>query len=863
MVKKLSKKEIIYLCIMNIAFFTFVIVLTRFKYAYGSSTDWKSQHWVIPEYFRNLFYETNVLFPEFSKHIGGGQNIYNFAYYGLYNPYVLFSYILPFVKMSTYIIATSILSVSVGFVAFYIWVRRKYTVKIAMLAGAFYLLAAPIIYHSHRHVMFVNYLPFLMFALNGVDSYICRGKSKGMIFFSLLIILTSFYFSVSSLLVIFLYALSYYYRINKKPSFKGVMLFSTKIAGRLAISISIAMVLILPTFYALLNGRNLVNKKEISPLSIFIPKAHVSFIAYDSYSMGLSGIALLAIVVGVFSIKKQVKFLSISIACVLIFPIFVYMLNGGQYIDAKVLIPFIPITLLIVCDFIDGFLRKQEKNNYIPAIAITLLFTVVGCILFASSDFIVFLLLIDIIIVISMLLIAKKNKSLLLLCGPSVGVSMIICCVVNFSDLLILQDNVDTMHSKVIDEMVEEVLMADKGIYRFGNTIDIESTVNHIYNARIFRTTIYSSTNNRDYNNFYFNQIGNTTPFRNATITPQANNILFNNYMGEKYFISDFKIDRSGFSLIDQKENYFLYQNENAYPLAYATKNIMSTKEYQQLSYPLTIEALMKYIIVEKECDKTDFVGSIKKKEIAYADLFKDVPIGVKNEQFHVISTEDFGSVIELKKPIKDELLFISFEVSHNKLIPEAIKTNGAINDLWITINGMKNVLTSPTWKYYNNNNHFQYVLSSTEEIEKLVIAFSKGDYFISNLQVHTVDETAILPMNQLFDAMEFDANEKRNNYFSGRIDVTEDSIFQATIPYDKGFRVFIDKKEVEYMKSDTAFIAFWVEKGEHIIEIAYHPPFLNIAKGISLVGLILFGFLMWKERNVRKEERFLEVANL
>ena len=31
--------------------------------------------------------------------LGGGQNIYNFAYYGLYNPVILLSYALPFVKM--------------------------------------------------------------------------------------------------------------------------------------------------------------------------------------------------------------------------------------------------------------------------------------------------------------------------------------------------------------------------------------------------------------------------------------------------------------------------------------------------------------------------------------------------------------------------------------------------------------------------------------------------------------------------------------------------------------------------------------------------------------------------------------------
>ena len=67
--------------------------------------DWISQHSVIPDYFqKKQFYETGNLFPEFAYELlGGGQNIYNYSYYGLYSPLFLLSYALPFVKMSTYI----------------------------------------------------------------------------------------------------------------------------------------------------------------------------------------------------------------------------------------------------------------------------------------------------------------------------------------------------------------------------------------------------------------------------------------------------------------------------------------------------------------------------------------------------------------------------------------------------------------------------------------------------------------------------------------------------------------------------------------------------------------------------------------
>ena len=52
---------------------------------FGANMDWISQHSVFPEYFRQQFYQTGQFFPEYAANIGGGQNIYNFSYYGLYN----------------------------------------------------------------------------------------------------------------------------------------------------------------------------------------------------------------------------------------------------------------------------------------------------------------------------------------------------------------------------------------------------------------------------------------------------------------------------------------------------------------------------------------------------------------------------------------------------------------------------------------------------------------------------------------------------------------------------------------------------------------------------------------------------------
>ena len=108
---RLSKKNIIHLCVLTGIYLLFVLALTRFKYAYGSELDWGGQHYAIPDYFRKLFYKTGDFFPSFAPNIGCGENIYNLSYYGLYSPIILFSYLLPFVKMSTYIQIVSIIGI--------------------------------------------------------------------------------------------------------------------------------------------------------------------------------------------------------------------------------------------------------------------------------------------------------------------------------------------------------------------------------------------------------------------------------------------------------------------------------------------------------------------------------------------------------------------------------------------------------------------------------------------------------------------------------------------------------------------------------------------------------------------------------
>ena len=113
-------RGVIYLLLCLLTVFVCWLFVGR-NGVFGAKVDWISQHSVIPDYFRQQFYDTGELFPEFAANLGGGQNIYNFSYYGLFSPVVLLSYLLSFVKIHDYIIAVSVAWIAVSVCPLYSW----------------------------------------------------------------------------------------------------------------------------------------------------------------------------------------------------------------------------------------------------------------------------------------------------------------------------------------------------------------------------------------------------------------------------------------------------------------------------------------------------------------------------------------------------------------------------------------------------------------------------------------------------------------------------------------------------------------------------------------------------------------------
>lgn len=97
-----------------------------------------------------------------------------------------------------------------------------------------------------------------------------------------------------------------------------------------------------------------------------------------------------------------------------------------------------------------------------------------------------------------------------------------------------------------------------------------------------------------------------------------------------------------------------------------------------------------------------------------------------------------------------------------------------------------------------------------------------------------------LLSENQL-DIIRFDTD-----YITGKITSTVDGVFFTSIPYDEGWKIYIDGEMQETKKSAGYFLSCDIEKGEHHIVLKYTVPGIKAGALISLISLKFFWELIF-----------------
>lgn len=812
---------------------------------FGAKVDWLSQHSVLPDYFRQQFYATGKFFPEFAANLGGGQNIYHFAYYGLYSPLILPSYLLPFVKMSDYIMAVSITGLTASVLLFYYWLKsRKTDTGTAFILSLMFLLAGPMIGQYSGQIMFVDYMPFLCLALIGVDRYFEQEKSGLFTVSVFLMIMTSFYFSIGGMLSLVLYGLHRYFeqREGNRVAVRSFLRDGLRFVRSMILAVLMSGFFLVPTALALTGGRS--KEQNTSFASFFIPQITVERFAYSIYGIGLTTLVITVLLTGLLYRKVYEKVLTYGCVIVLVIPVFAYLLNGGLYIRDKVFIPFLPLLCYLISIYLEKC-RKRELSfiaGMIPYI-ITTIFVYMARNQFVSkgigesiwkvllAESILFL--ICYVLYCALKRYHKETKEILMLALPSV-----ICLAVTMNTFYQMKPDRYVSRKLYRDvtgeqnrQAVKEALK-DDGYYRTeqkGSDDENAADLNRIWDVEQNITSIYSSAYNPDYHTFRQKTFGLEEPFRNGMMQSVSKNPVFQRMMGVRYIVSD--SDVPGYTLVKKCGTTGIYQNKDAAPVMYATDRVMTEEEYKKLAFPYNQTAFLEYAVVGEHTESSD-------QNIMTA--YEPVSLKMANNR-----TTGGAEQKTIQQEGQKQILFLRFRVDNahpNK-------------DVAVWINGIRNKLSAKDHVYYNENKTFTYAVPLKDGEDNISVTFGKGKYRLRHVQAYLgslPERSELLYQSEI----QVDKKQTEDNVIQGTIHVKKDGWFITSIPYDKHFKIYIDGKETEIQKVNTAFLGCKIESGNHEVKIIYHAPGTTTGKVLSLIGIAGFLLVLVREKRKQKNTR-------
>ena len=367
---------------------------------------------------------------------------------------------------------------------------------------------------------------------------------------------------------------------------------------------------------------------------------------------------------------------------------------------------------------------------------------------------------------------------------------------------------------------------------------EIENKDNNFYRIEVDFELVYNSPSLLNYNGInHFNSV------RNAKIlnflrkfgysVKHETNVKFNNYnpyltslLGIKY-INGSK-DEMYYENV-YNENPYMYLNKDALSLGYMIYN----KEFKESnsSYQNTENLINSMLNTDIKTYKID--NNIK---------IYNANIKIDNNKKYIIPDKNFYAVIS-GKASNDAFLIPNIELTE-KNNPDSIMFNNNIFDgsytVYINNKEIKNAYNKQIPLFIKKNDEYKIVIkSNATKIKYDSLIWYQIDY---DKYIETINE---LKKNE-FNITKYN----KDNHIEGNIDVNNDkNVLLLTIPYDKGWNIYVDDNKVNYDICFDSFICLDLDKGKHNIKMNYVPSGFIVGLIISSLAFIVTIIYIRKKR--------------
>ena len=838
---------------------------------YGSNMDWLSQHAALAETIRDACRAQQTLLPQVLP-LGGGTNGFEFSYYGFLRPDILIGCLLPGVPMYRILIVYMCVGYLASVLLFDFFLRRELKNDVASFFGSVLFLCAACFFHTHRQVMFINYMPFFLSALltlqsgcapltlqsgralltlqsgcapltlqSGCALLMEQHRRVGLAaVFLALAYCNSFYYAAAMLAAVGWYS----YRREGKKFWRGYLVTA---AG----SVGLAAVLLLPSLLVILEHK----RETAAALSVplFLPK--LGFLLYSPYGMGLTLLVLYLLLAGLW--RKEYRTDSLFYLLLVSCGFGAWLLNGTLYARGKILAPFVPLFLLHGMRVFLGMWRGEMKWQVYPFIPMTICFLLrmrSGNILGMSLDFLLVAVFVAVMRAESKTTSGthargtfRSRKAAVLACLLLLPAPFVSFAAASFGEDYVSGERLAQIEEAEKGSIAKTLgaLVREQPLYRFDSLYEPLARANRIGEAvsGMGKSAMYSSVTDQAYSDFYYDLMQTPVQINNRiAVLPEENPFLLS-FLGVRYLETTREKLPEGYEVIATEGARLLAENPSVLPVAYAVAEgeTLPEKTFYELDESRRIAALMRKTIIEDQGCKNigngtssdgqgQMQGAVSEIVPEFSGYEKDDALSLyKNEDgsLTVKATERAALTLFLKEEIKDEILGMQFTV----------ESDGA-HAVVITINGRKNKLSAGGAPYPNENHCFHYQLSGDENgsLKRIEILFSEGEYTLSDIKC-TAYQKSLLMQKRYIPAV--GEETKGNELLSCRVSAEADGYFVTSIPRQRGMKLYIDGKKTELLTVNTAFAGARLPAGEHQIRLCLTPPGLHAGCAISLLSVI------------------------
>ncbi|WP_053219904.1 YfhO family protein [Virgibacillus senegalensis] len=354
-------------------------------------------------------------------------------------------------------------------------------------------------------------------------------------------------------------------------------------------------------------------------------------------------------------------------------------------------------------------------------------------------------------------------------------------------------------------------------------------------------TSVYSSILNKELLYFYYYDLEidmkRESVSRLSGFGDRAN--LYSLF-GGKYIMFEKNEKKNipyGFTEYMESEHYMVYRNRNSLPFVRTSNRIYTESALADASVLDREHAMLNGIVLADENEQHQSAELDTEQNVIDRAKIRPVDASYDGNQLNVTGKTGGIDIYPDNQGRSDiEDYYLSFYLlnndKHAPLYP-------------LHVNEYKTSRKSRQSIYRTKVDHITIRVPQEEVISLRV---PKGSYSLKNIELFKEDYQELKRADKqkgVNAEVELKGNKIEISFENKR----GDRYMTVPVPYEKGWRVYINGEKQEIDKTNYAFLGTKIQPGHNNIRMVYYPPYFGLTVAVALVSLILTGCWNWKRR--------------